>query len=131
VPLRGFIDGVAKGLLMKIVKYRLQREASSVAEFSVSMATTILTRARGLLFRTALGNDQAMLIAPCNSVHTCFMGYRLDVVFLDKERKIMKIIESVKPWRFATHFKAKQVIEFKAGVVAQTGMAVGDVFSES
>jgi len=115
---------------MKVVKYRLQREASSIAEFSVSMATTILTRARGLLFKAALENDQAMLIAPCNSVHTCFMGYGLDVVFLDKERKVMSIIESVKPWRFAAHLKAKQVIEFKAGVVAHTGMAVGDVFSE-
>jgi len=116
---------------MNVVKYRLQRGVSPIAEFAVSMATTMLTRARGLLFKTALENDQGMLIAPCNSVHTCFMGYRLDVVFLDKERKIMSITENVKPWRFAAHLKASKVIEFRAGVVAQTGMAVGDVFSES
>jgi len=115
---------------MEVVKYCLQRETHSIAEFTVSMATTILTRARGLLFRTALENNQAMLIAPCNSVHTCFMDYRLDVVFLDKERKVMSIVENVKPWRFAAHLKASKVIEFKAGVVAQIGMVVGDVFSE-
>ena len=115
---------------MKVVKYCVRRQTSLIAEFSVSMATTILTRARGLLFRMALENDQAMLISPCNSVHTCFMGYRLDVVFLDKERKVMSIVENVKPWRFAAHLKASEVVEFKAGVVAQIGMAVGDEFSE-
>ena len=115
---------------MEVVKFSLQREANAVADFTVLMATTVLTRARGLLFKAALENDQAMLIAPCNSVHTLFMGYTLDVVFLDRERKIMRIVENVKPWRFATHLKASKVIEFKAGVVAQVGMAVGDVFSE-
>ncbi len=116
---------------MESVKFSVQRESQLIAGFTVSMATTILTRARGLLFRTALENDQALLIAPCNSVHTCFMGYTLDVVFLDKEMKIMNIVENLKPWRFAAHIQAAKVVEFKAGVVAQTGLAVGDVLNES
>jgi len=125
-----FLAIAAQGLLMKVINVTLQRKGSYIAEFSVLMANTVLTRARGLLFRAPMTDDRAMLISPCNSVHTWFMGYKLDVVFLNREKKIMHIAENIKPWRFAYHFKASAVIEFNAGVVAKYGMTVGDVFSE-
>lgn len=70
-------------------------------------------RARGLLWRDPLraSEGEALLIRDCNSVHTLFMKYTIDLIFLDRQGTITSIRRQLKPWRAAADFSACQVIE--------------------
>ncbi len=97
------------------------------------MATSLAGRARGLLGHAPLKPGQAMLISPCQSIHTFFMSFPIDVAFLNRDMRIVHIIPSMPPWRLSPHlFKAHSVLELPAGALAATGSSVGDelVFSE-
>jgi len=84
----------------------------------VIVASSIFTRLLGLMFRNKLDNGKAMLISPCNSIHTFFMKFAIDVIFLDREFKIIKIIRSMHPWRMSwPYWQASQVLELPAGTV--------------
>lgn len=84
----------------------------------VWLANTPWLRLRGLLGRPPLGEQEAMLINRCGSVHTCWMGYALDLVFLDRELRVLKVTEQLRPWRSASCMGAFQVME-----LAQIGRA--------
>jgi uncharacterized membrane protein (UPF0127 family) len=71
-------------------------------------------RARGLLGRRRLAADEGMLISPCNSIHTFFMSYAIDVIYLDKEMTILKICSTLSPWRLSGCAKASMVLELPA-----------------
>lgn len=92
----------------------------------VFVADTFCLRSRGLLFRSKLEVDQSMLIMPCNAVHSFFMRYSLDLVYLDKENRIVKIVENLKPWRFSVCFKAYSVMELNVGVANKLDLKQGD-----
>ncbi len=83
----------------------------------------VLERMRGLLWRPKLAQGQGLLIAPCNSVHTIGMRYAIDVVFLNREGRVLKVFPAVKPLRFAAARGARQVIELAAGEAARLGLA--------
>ncbi len=79
-------------------------------------AETMMSRMIGLLGRSSLKPGHGMLIAPCNQVHTCFMRFRIDVVFLDRENRIVKICPAMRPWRLTPMvLKAKAVLELPEG----------------
>jgi uncharacterized membrane protein (UPF0127 family) len=74
-------------------------------------------RLKGLMFAKEMIGD-GLLIDPCNSIHNCFVRFPIDVIFLDSENKIVKIIRSFKPWRFSwIYFRAVKVIELPAGKI--------------
>lgn len=77
----------------------------------VFLADNVLTRARGLLFRKPLEKSQALLITRCNSVHTWFMTYPLDVVYLNKDGLVLKVVKNLRPYRFSVCWKAYFVVE--------------------
>ncbi len=90
-------------------------------------AATFFTRLRGLMFRSELGAREGMHIDSCNSVHTCFMRFAIDVAFLDSERNVAAVIDSMKPWRFSKlHKSSREVLELPAGTIKRTGTVVGD-----
>ena len=64
-------------------------------------ADGFLTRGRGLLGRSELSSRQGMLIRPTWSVHTAFMRFAIDVVFLDEDLTVLKIAQRLRPWRTA------------------------------
>jgi uncharacterized membrane protein (UPF0127 family) len=78
------------------------------------------TRLRGLLGRAPLPADgsQALLIQPCASVHTFWMRYPLDIVFLDRAQRVLGWRENVRPWRAAAQPGARTTVEFHAGALA-------------
>jgi len=89
-------------------------------------ASSIIKRVIGLMFRPSLDCDSSMLINPCNSIHTCFMKFPIDVIFIDKKNEIIKIIRDMKPWRFSSiNFNSKKVLELNAGAVGET-VEIGD-----
>lgn len=85
---------------------------------------------KGLLGRNSLGRGEGLWIRPTNSVHTCFMRFPIDVVFLSREMKVLKVYERLAPWRFTSIvFRAHSVLELAAGDVCLAGIRVGDQFA--
>ena len=73
--------------------------------------TNFFERMRGLLFKEKLNSSSGLIISPCSSVHTFGMKYTIDVVFLDKELTIVKLVKSLKPWRMAASNTSSIVLE--------------------
>ncbi len=69
---------------------------------------------------------EALLIDPCSSVHTMFMWFAIDVVFLDRDNEIVKIAENLKPIRAAIGRGSRRVLEMPAGAASRAGLRVGD-----
>ncbi len=90
------------------------------------VANTSATRRTGLLKHTALAEGEGLWIVPCEGVHTIGMRFVIDVVFLDKKRKVVKIRSRMGRWRFALALRAHSVLELPEGAAAQSGLAVGD-----
>ena len=65
-------------------------------------------------------------IVPCESVHTFFMKFPIDLVYLDRQRRVRKVRHAVPAWRMSACLSAHSVLELPAGTAQQTGTAVGD-----
>ena len=86
-----------------------------------------LSRMRGLLGRDSLASGAGMLISPAPSVHTFFMRFPIDVVFLDRAWTVVKIAAELPPWRTAWARRAVGVLELPAGAARAAGLRLGDV----
>ena len=89
------------------------------------IADSVLRRLKGLLGRKALEADEGLLLRPANSVHTAFMRFPIDVVFLDKELNVLDVEEAVPAWRMKARRGARAVLELGAGEAARQGIAPG------
>jgi uncharacterized protein len=93
-------------------------ESKKVIAENVKYANTFLSRLIGLMFVKEMTNMDALLLENSNSIHNCFVRFSLDVVFLDNENKVVRVLRGFKPWRFTRiHFRAKRVLELKAGTL--------------
>jgi uncharacterized membrane protein (UPF0127 family) len=82
----------------------------------ILIADTLVTRLIGLMFKKSLVGAEGLLLNPCNSIHTFFMRYSLDIVFINSENRVVKIIREIKPWRMTwIYFRAKKTLELPAG----------------
>ncbi len=90
------------------------------------VAATPLARMRGLLGRRSLPSGEGILLRPAASIHTFFMRFTIDAVFLDDELRVVAISADLRPWRTAGKRGAKAVLELSAGECASRGLAVGD-----
>ena len=103
---------------------RLQAR-SGAHRLSIRLAASFFSRLRGLLFAPALQPGQGLLIRPCAAVHTAFMAYPIDVVFLDRAGRVCRIVPGLKPWRAARYTGAYQTLELAAGEAARVGLRAG------
>ena len=85
-----------------------------------------LRRMRGLLGRSGIDAGAGMLIVPCPSVMTFFMRFAIDVVFLDRDYRVVKVVGNLGPWRLASA-RAHSALELPAGTAKAHALAVGDV----
>ena len=100
--------------------------APFLKEIDVLIADTFITRFAGLMFRKKLSPAMGLYLAPCNSVHMCFMRFAIDVVYLDKEYNIIKVVNHLQPWiGFSICKKAWAVLEMTAGEAERCGLEVG------
>ncbi len=83
-------------------------------------------RRTGLLKYDAMPEDAALVIAPSNGIHTFFMRFAIDVVFVDRLGKVMALRHHLGPWRVAVAWRAYAVIEMAAGTLQRTGVQRGD-----
>ena len=86
-------------------------------------------RARGLIGRSGLEPGTGMLIDAAPSVHMFFMRFPIDVVFLDRDRKVVRVVHRLRPWRVAGARRAVAALELPAGAAAELGIQEGDVLS--
>jgi uncharacterized protein len=84
-------------------------------------------RMRGLLGRDGLEPGTGMLIDRAGSVHMFFMRFPIDVVFLDRNRKVVRIVHGLRPWRIAGARRAVATLELPVGAVDEAGLEAGDV----
>lgn len=101
------------------------RTGQSVAS-GVEIATTRRARRRGLLGRDGLNAGCAFVLSPCWAVHTIGMRFAIDVVFVDAEGQIVKIVENLSGWKMAASMAAMTTIELWAGAVQAMDVHVGD-----
>ena len=105
---------------------------ASVVGDRVEVAGNNVKRSKGLLGRKGLPAGGGMWIVPCEAVHTFFMQFPLDLVYLDKKLRVKKVRSAVKAWRFSACLSAHSVLELPAGTIRDTQTQPGDVleFSE-
>jgi uncharacterized membrane protein (UPF0127 family) len=89
------------------------------------VADGMLTRMRGLLGRRYLPPDEGILLRPASSVHTAFMRFPIDVVFLDRDLVVLKVVPELPAWRAAACRGAKATVELAAGEAARRGIVPG------
>ncbi len=90
------------------------------------IANTSALRRQGLLKHTQLGPGEGLWIVPCEGVHTFGMKFAIDVLFLDKKRRVVKLVPDMGRRRFALSLWAHSVLELPAGTAQATGTLVGD-----
>ena len=94
---------------------------------SLETATGLFSRMRGLLGRRTLADGCGMCISPCNSIHTFFMKFPLDLVFLSAEDEVVKTFFGVRPWTMVyAGGRARKVIEVRAGWLSRDALKIGD-----
>jgi uncharacterized membrane protein (UPF0127 family) len=94
---------------------------------SLEVADTAPKRNKGLLGREGLEPGGGLWISPCESVHTFFMQFSIDLVYLDRKNRIRKLRESVPPWRLSVCLSAHSILELPAGTIRSTRAQTGDV----
>jgi hypothetical protein len=95
------------------------------------VADTSAKRRTGLLRHEHLPRGEGLWIVPCESVHTFFMKFPIDLVYLDRNRKVRKVRNAVPPWRLSACLPAYSVLELPAGTAAETGTCEGDELAVS
>ena len=101
-------------------------EAGSLIATVVEAALDSKSRRRGLLGRPTLADRHALVLAPCNAVHTVGMQFPIDVLFVNRDGQVVKIVERLGAWRIAAAVRACVTVELAAGMVRRTRVSVGD-----
>lgn len=104
------------------------RNNIAISDFAHAEETeTAIERLKGLLGQPPLTDELCLWIKPCNSIHMFFMKYPIDVIFLDVNDSICKLVHNIKPWQMSAKLGAHSVLEVAAGSIQRHGLTIGDV----
>lgn len=113
------------GAQVNVIAFNSTRNAP--VALKVDKADTPASRSKGLLGRASLTADEGLWIVPCPMIHTFFMKFPIDVLFLGADLTVRRVIEDMRPWRLSPWvLSARSVLELKGGVL-KGSVAVGDV----
>ena len=107
---------------------RIELESGDVVCERCLMATNVALRFRGLMGKKELPAGEGILLRPCASVHTMFMRFPIDVLFCDRDLRVLSVAPEVPKWRMRGQRGAKVAIELAAGQAAQRGVTSGAQF---
>jgi uncharacterized membrane protein (UPF0127 family) len=93
---------------------------------SCRVADNPASRLKGLLGRKDLPSDQGLLLRPAPAIHTFFMRFPIDAVFLDRDLRVLRVAPDLRPWRAARQAGARAVLELRAGQAERRGLRVGE-----
>ena len=104
------------------------KKNSQIITDNAHCADNFFTRFKGLMFVKGIDDNYALHITPCNQIHMLNMRFALDVIYLDKDNRIVTVDENVQPGRICKTVKqSKSVIEMKAGAAEKFGIRQGDI----
>ena len=104
----------------------LRREDGRVVCERCIVADRALRRMRGLLGRRGLKPGEGMVLRPAWNVHTAFMRFPIDIVFLDSDQVVIRVDHDVRPWKTVSCRGAREVVEMAAGECVRRGLEMGD-----
>lgn len=104
---------------------------NTVLATSMEVASSAAKRNKGLLGRDRLAPGEGLWIIPCESVHTFWMRFPIDLVYLDRKKRICKLKRSVPAWRLSACLRAHSVIELPAGTIERTHTIPSDILEFS
>lgn len=105
----------------------INRRNGAVLAERVERATSVRARLRGLLGRDSLPPGEALVIEPCTSIHTFFIRFPIDALFVARDGRVVRALASLSPWRATRVYPAAAlVIELPAGTLQRTGTVEGD-----
>jgi len=100
----------------------------SVVAAEVRMADNYFSRLMGLMGKPSLPPKQGLWILPCSDIHSCFMRFEFDAIFVNKQHQVLHLVERMKPWRISKFVKGGHaVLELPAGAIAESGTQIGDL----
>lgn len=98
----------------------------TVLAVRLEAAHTGPSRRKGLLGRAGLEPGEGLWISPCESVHTFFMKFPIDLVYLDRNHQVKKVRNDLGPWRLSGCLAARSVLELPAGTIRESRTERGD-----
>jgi uncharacterized protein len=104
----------------------LNQTRDTIIASAADVADTSSKRRVGLLKKERLEPGEGLWITPCESVHTFFMKFAIDLVYLDRKKRVRKVRHAVPPWRISGCLAAYSVLELPAGAAAASGTQPGD-----
>ena len=104
---------------------RIESDGGVVCERCV-VADSFRLRLRGLMGRKSVGSDEGLLLVGSPSIHTSFMRFPIDAVFLDRELVVLRVVPRLRPWRAAMRRGSKLVLELAAGESDRRGIRPGE-----
>lgn len=108
----------------------ISNETQKVVQLPIKviMANSFFSRFKGLMFRLKPLIDEGLFIRPCNSIHMCFMFFSIDVVFLDKQNRVVAWKEQLRPWQFVLPVRfAYSTLELPVGTIQKYDIQIGQV----
>ncbi len=117
---------------MGFVKITHKNSNAVICE-KAKIASSLVDRIVGLMFKSSIKNinGDGLLIDPCNSIHTFFMRFNLNVVFISQDNRVVKIIKNLKPWRMTfIYFGARKVLELSSESLNKIDLKKGDELTE-
>jgi uncharacterized protein len=90
------------------------------------LADSPVTRLKGLLGRSGLGANEGLLLKPAPAIHTFFMRFPIDAVFVDRDMRVVGVEPELRPWRWARRKRARAVLELSAGESERRGLRIGE-----
>ena len=121
----GIMGADKSGGRLSKLRVRNQSKNTLLAD-RADIANTSITRKVGLLRRTGLEKGEGLWITPCEAVHTVGMKFPIDVLFLDRKRRVVKIRSDMPRWRMSACLWAHSALELPSGMAAATGTSKGD-----
>ncbi|HXA28379.1 MAG TPA: DUF192 domain-containing protein [Candidatus Angelobacter sp.] len=107
---------------------RLETVDGGVVAPHVEVAGTAWRRFMGLMFRSELPAGHGLALTPCSSIHMFFMRIPLDVAFLDREGRVLRVYHGIRPWRVSRVVRgARTAVELPAGTLREAGVEKGAV----
>lgn len=119
------VEGIAiNGAVCRVINESRQSELGQ----RVAVARSFWRRGVGLMFRSALPVGTGLVIDPCSSIHTFWMRFPIDVLYVDKDCTVLRADRAMKPWRIGPLIvrHGRLVIELPAGTIERTGTEPGD-----
>jgi uncharacterized protein len=107
------------------LEVRNQRTNEVIAD-RVRVADNPWTRLVGLLGKKSLPPGEALLIRPCSSVHTFFMRFRMDAIFVDRDNHVLRVKHDMRPFRVAGARRSRYVIELMGNALSRVDLEPGD-----